>query len=89
MRVSWVQFPQLASTTIGQENKDTIKAARAKAQLIDSDITFDRFDYSHLSNFFHRQVNIFEVNVSFTPNASIRSHNGKIDGSRKYPEKQQ
>lgn len=46
IRLRWTLQGKTYSLTVGLDSKDTIKAARAKAQTIDSDITFERFDAS-------------------------------------------
>ncbi|MUL39329.1 hypothetical protein [Gloeocapsopsis dulcis] len=43
LRLRWTLKGKTYSLTIGKDSRDTLKAARAKAQVIDSDITFDRF----------------------------------------------
>lgn len=44
IRLRWTLNKKTYSLTVGKESKDTLKAARAKAQIIDGDITFERFD---------------------------------------------
>jgi len=44
LRLRWSSNCKRYSLTVGRDSRDTLKAARAKAQAIDSDITFDRFD---------------------------------------------
>jgi len=46
LRLRWSHNSKRYSLTIGKDCKDTLKTARAKAQVIDSDITFNRFDDS-------------------------------------------
>lgn len=44
LRLRWMLNRKSYSLTIGKDSRDTLKAARATAQIIDSDITFRRFD---------------------------------------------
>lgn len=44
VRLRWTLHGKTYSLTVGKDSRDTLKAARAKAQVIDSDITFERFD---------------------------------------------
>lgn len=44
IRLRWTLNKKTYSLTIGSYSKDTVKAARAKAQIIDGDIIFERFD---------------------------------------------
>jgi integrase len=44
IRLRWTLQGKTYSINIGNDSRETIKAARAKAQLIDSDITFNQFD---------------------------------------------
>lgn len=46
IRLRWTLDGKTHSLTIGKDSKDTLRAARAKAQIIDADIAFDRFDPS-------------------------------------------
>ncbi|KJH69406.1 hypothetical protein UH38_24100 [Aliterella atlantica CENA595] len=46
LRLRWSHQSKRYSLTIGKDSRDTLKIARAKAQAIDSDITFNRFDDS-------------------------------------------
>lgn len=46
IRLRWTLKGKTYSMNVGSDSRDTIKVAKAKAQLIDSDITFDRFDPS-------------------------------------------
>lgn len=46
IRLRWTLKGKTYSMNIGSDSRDTIKVAKAKAQLIDSDITFERFDPS-------------------------------------------
>lgn len=46
LRLRWTLKGKTFSLTIGKDSRDTLKAARAKAQTIDSEITFDIFDPS-------------------------------------------
>lgn len=44
IRLRWTLRSKTHSLTIGKDSKDTLRAARAKAQIIDGDIALDRFD---------------------------------------------
>lgn len=44
IRLRWTLNKKTYCLTIGKDSRDAVKAARAKAQAIDADITFDRFD---------------------------------------------
>lgn len=44
IRLRWTHNKKTSCLTIGKDGKDSLKAARAKAQTIDADITFERFD---------------------------------------------
>ncbi len=44
IRLRWRHQGKRYSLTVGKDSKQCLKAARAKAQLIDSDILFDKFD---------------------------------------------
>lgn len=46
IRLRWTLKSKTYSLTIGKDSKDTLRAARAKAQIIDGDIALDRFDSS-------------------------------------------
>jgi len=46
LRLRWTLKGKTYSLTIGKDSRDTLKAARAKADRINSDIVFDRFDFS-------------------------------------------
>lgn len=46
IRLRWTLKGKTYSLTIGKDSKDTLRAARAKAQIIDGDIALDRFDSS-------------------------------------------
>ncbi len=46
IRLRWTLKGKTHSLTIGRDSKDTLRAARAKAQIIDGDIALDRFDSS-------------------------------------------
>lgn len=46
LRLRWSHNSKRYSLTIGRDSKDTLKVARAKAQVIDSDITLNKFDES-------------------------------------------
>lgn len=46
IRLRWTIQGKTYSLTVGKDSRDTLKTARAKAQAIDSDITFERFDFS-------------------------------------------
>jgi integrase len=71
VRLRWTLNQKTYTLTIGKEDKDTIKAARAKAQLINSDITFDRFDSSLVK--YGKQLNSVALElVSDTSSLSLR-----------------
>ncbi|OKH23352.1 site-specific integrase [Chroogloeocystis siderophila] len=44
IRLRWTIKSKTYSLTVGRDSRDALIAARAKAQVIDSDITFERFD---------------------------------------------
>lgn len=44
LRLRWTLNGKTYSLTVGSDDRNTLRAARAKAQEIDSDITFGRFD---------------------------------------------
>lgn len=44
IRLRWTLEGKTYSLNIGNDSRDTLKAARAKAQIIDGDITFNNFD---------------------------------------------
>lgn len=46
LRLRWTVEGKRYSLTIGKDSSNTLKAAIGKAQLIDSDITFNRFDHT-------------------------------------------
>lgn len=46
IRLRWTLKGKTHSLTIGKDSKDTLRAGRAKAQIIDGDISLDRFDPS-------------------------------------------
>lgn len=56
--------------TIGKDSKDALKAGRAKAQKINSDIIFDRFDYS-LKNY-GQNPTVLEVVSEIQPDQQIK-----------------
>ncbi len=60
IRLRWTFKGKTYSLNIGTDSRDAIKAARAKAQLIDSDITFDRFDFS-LEKYGKNKPTVLEV----------------------------
>lgn len=66
LRLRWTLKRKTFSLTIGEYSRDTLKAARAKAQTIDSDITFDRFDSS--LNKYGKTSTVLEVVSPIQPN---------------------
>jgi hypothetical protein len=46
IRLRWTLKSKTYSLTIGKDSRDTLRAARAKAQIIDGDVALDRFDSS-------------------------------------------
>lgn len=44
LRLRWTLNSKTYSLTVGKDSREALKAAKAKAQAIDSDIAFDRFD---------------------------------------------
>ena len=60
IRLRWTLNGKTYSLTAGKDSRDTLKAARAKAQLIDADITFERFD-SSLTKYGKQQSMVSEV----------------------------
>lgn len=60
IRLRWTYNSKTYSLTIGKDSKETVKAARAKAQTIDSDITWERFDLS-LAKYSQKKATVLEV----------------------------
>jgi integrase len=55
---------------VGKDSRDTVKAARGKAQAIDSDITFDRFDPT-LAKYGKSHPTVLEIVSAIQPSAQI------------------
>jgi hypothetical protein len=55
---------------VNKASRDTLKAARAKPQTIDSDITFDRFDPS--LNKYGKTSTVLEVGSAIQPKQQIK-----------------
>lgn len=70
LRLRWTLKGKTFSLTIGKDSRDTLKAARAKAQTIDSDITFDRFDSS--LNKYGKTSTVLEVISPIQPKQQIK-----------------
>lgn len=68
IRLRWSFAGKRYSLTIGRNTKETIKAARAKAALIDSDIAFGRFD-SSLSKY--GKASIISLEIEAAPKLSL------------------
>lgn len=60
IRLRWTFKGKTYSMNIGTDSGQAIKAARAKAQLINSDITFDKFDHS-LERYGKTRATVLEV----------------------------
>ncbi len=60
LRLRWTLEGKTYSLTIGKDSKEALKAARAKAQIIDGDITWERFDPS-LAKYGKSKVTVLEV----------------------------
>lgn len=60
LRLRWTLNGKTYSFTVGKDSRDTLKAARAKAQAIDADITFERFD-SPLAKYGKQHPTVLEV----------------------------
>lgn len=72
IRLRWTIHRKTYSLTVGKDCRDSVKAARAKAQIIDSDITFDRFDPS-LAKYDKQQSTVLEVVSTIqTPQVCLR-----------------
>lgn len=69
IRLRWSLKGKRYSLTVGRDSRDAIKAARGKAQIIDSDITFDRFDPT-LEKYGNQRTTVLEV-VSVIPDNQI------------------
>lgn len=65
LRLRWTLQGKTFSLTVGKDGKDTLKVANAKAQIIDSDITFDRFDPS--LNKYGRSSTVLELGSPIQP----------------------
>lgn len=65
LRLRWTLKRQTFSLTIYKDSIDTLKAARAKAQTIDSDISFDKFDPS--LNKYGKTSTVLEVVSAIQP----------------------
>lgn len=70
LRLRWTLKGKTFSLTISKDSRDTLKVARAKAQTIDSDITFDRFDSS--LNKYGKTSTVLEVGSPIQPNQQIK-----------------
>lgn len=70
LRLRWTLQGKTFSLTIGKDSRDTLKVARAKAQTIDSDITFEKFDPT-LQKYGKSQSTVLEVVSVIQPSAEI------------------
>lgn len=70
LRLRWTLSGKTFSLTIGNDSRDTLRVARAKAQMIDSDITFDRFDPS--LNKYGKTSTVLEVVSAIHPSEQIK-----------------
>ncbi len=73
LRLRWTLDRKTYSLTIGKDSRDTLKVARAKAQTIDSDITFEKFDQT-LQKYGKSQPTVLEVVsvIQASQNVTIR-----------------
>lgn len=65
----WTLNGKTYSLTVGKDSRDTIKAAKATAQTIDSDIIFNRFDSSLVK--YGKQSTVLEVVSSIQPELGL------------------